>query len=114
MTGEVVCGARIFAEHACSRLVHDLDPAFLDAGEDQLAIRIGDLIVDVEAQTLSPELDARFDRVHYQHRSELLECRRWCVRILRFSHGHLGVATTITKNRSACEADRFNFRVVYR
>src|SRR5882724_5794326 len=75
MPGQVAGRVRVLADYARPRLVHDLDPALLDAGENQLAVGARHLIVHHEAQPVSPELDARLDGVHDEDWGQLLQRR---------------------------------------
>jgi len=51
-SGEVGGGVRGFGQHAGPRLVHDLDALPLDAGEDQLPVRAGNLVLRLEPEAI--------------------------------------------------------------
>src|SRR6185503_4515657 len=49
----------LLTQHARASLVHDLDRSELDAGENQLAVVVGHLVGQLEAEPVGPELHAR-------------------------------------------------------
>jgi hypothetical protein len=74
---QISSGTGLLADHAGARLVHDFYRPSLHARKNQPSVGIRDLIGDMEAEPVSPELYTRLDCVDDKHWSQLLERERF-------------------------------------